>query len=186
MKQQPILQTERLILRPFDLSDAKDTQRLAGDKAVADTTLNIPHPYEDGMAEQWISTHQPQFDEGNLCTLAITLRDTGELIGAIALTIVSRFERAELGYWIGKPYWNKGYCTEAGVVVLRHGFTVLGLHRIHAAHFGRNPASGRVMQKLGMKHEGRAREHAKRWDRFEDLESYGILKEEWERTTVVR
>ncbi len=180
MKQQPILQTERLILRPFDLSDAKDTQRLVGDKAVADTTLNIPHPYEDGMAEQWISTHQPQFDEGNLCTLAITLRDTGELIGAIALTINSRFERAELGYWIGKPYWNKGYCTEAGVVVLKYGFAVLGLHRIHATHFGRNPASGRVMQKLGMKHEGRAREHAKRGDRFEDLESYGILKEEWE------
>jgi ribosomal-protein-alanine N-acetyltransferase len=63
--------------------------------------------------------------------------------------------------------------------VLQYGFSVLGLHRIHASHLTRNPASGRVMQKLGMVHEGCARQHVRRWDEFEDLELHGILAEEW-------
>jgi ribosomal-protein-alanine N-acetyltransferase len=183
VKIRPTIKTERLVLRPFELADAKDVQRLAGARAIADTTLNIPYPYEDGMAEEWISTHQPKFEAGNLCNFAVVLRNSGELIGAIGLVIVSRFERAELGYWIGKPYWQKGYCTEAGRAVLQYGSTVLKLNRIHASHLTRNPSSGRVMQKIGMVREGRARQHVKRWDRFEDLELYGILREEWARTT---
>lgn len=183
MKQRPTLQTSRLILRPFELTDAKDVQRLAGDKSIADTTLNIPHPYEDGMAEEWISTHQPRFEAGERVNLAIILRDRKTLIGAIGLVIDPRFERAELGYWIGKPYWNKGYCTEAGEVVLQYGFATLNLNRIHSSHLTRNPASGRVMQKLGLVHEGFARQHTKKWDVFEDLALYGILKAEWKKST---
>ena len=142
MKQCPTIETERLILRPFELSDAKDVQRLAGDWAIADTTLNVPYPYEDGMAEQWISTHEQKFEAGELANFAIVFRAGGTLIGAIGLRIVQRFDRAELGYWIGKPYWNQGYCTEAGHAVLRYGFTELNLNRIHASHLKRNPASG--------------------------------------------
>jgi RimJ/RimL family protein N-acetyltransferase len=179
MKERPSIETERMLLRPFKLSDANDVQRLAGDRAVADTTLNIPHPYKDGMAEEWISTHQPKFEAGELLNFAILLRTSSELVGAIALRIVARFERAELGYWIGRPYWNNGYCTEAGRAVLQHGFCVLKLNRIHASHIKRNPASGRVMQKLGMVREGCAPQHAKRWDRFEDLELYGVLRHQW-------
>ena len=63
MKEIPTLETERLVLRPFGLHDAADVQRLAGDRAIADTTLNIPHPYEDGMAEEWIFKHQDAFDK---------------------------------------------------------------------------------------------------------------------------
>lgn len=179
MKERPTIETERLLLRPFELSDAKDVQRLVGDRGIADTTQNIPHPYEDGMAEEWISTHQPKFEAGELSNFAILLRTCGELIGTIGLRIVPRFERAELGYWIGRPYWKNGYCTEAGCAVVRYGFSILKLNRIHASHLTRNSASGRVMQKIGMAHEGCARQHAKRWDRFEDLELYGILREQW-------
>jgi ribosomal-protein-alanine N-acetyltransferase len=183
MKMRPTIETKRLLLRPFELSDAKDVQRLAGDRAIADTTLNIPHPYEDGMAEEWISTHQPKFEAGELSNFAIVLRTSGQLIGSIGLRIVPRFERAELGYWIGRQYWRNGYCTEAGRAILQYGFSVLRLNRIHASHLTRNPASGRVIQKLGMLHEGCARQHAKRWDRFEDLELYGIIKDQWIRNT---
>ncbi len=183
MKQRPTIETMRLVLRPFELSDAKDIQRLAGDRAIADTTLNIPHPYEDNMAEEWISTHLPKFEAGELSNFAIVLRSSGKLIGAIGLRIVPRFERAELGYWIGKPFWKNGYCTEAAHAVLQYGFSVLKLNRIHASHFTRNPASGRVMQKIGMVHEGQVRQHAKRWDMFEDLEFYGILREHWTKGT---
>jgi len=183
MKTRPTIETKRLLLRSFELSDAKAVQSLAGDRAIADATLNIPHPYEDGMAEEWISSHQLKFEAGELSNFAIVLRTSGELIGAVGLRITPRFDRAELGYWIGTPYWNNGYCTEAGRTVLQYGFSVLKLNRIHASHLTRNPASGRVMQKLGMVHEGCARQHAKRWDRFEDLELYGILKEQWNRNS---
>ena len=179
MKQRPILETQRLILRPFELTDARAVQRLAGEYAIADTTLNIPHPYEDGMAEQWIGTHQPQFEAGELANFAVTLREPGELVGAIGLVINRRFDRAELGYWIGVPYWGCGYCTEAGHAVLRYGFTDLNLNRIHAYHLSRNPASGRVMEKLGMTREGRLRQHVKKWDKYEDLVEYGLVRQDW-------
>jgi RimJ/RimL family protein N-acetyltransferase len=167
------------VLRPFCLADAPDVQRLAGDFAIADTTSTIPHPYKDGMAEQWIATHQDEFEAGLGLTLAITLVQTRELVGAIGLVIRPEADRAEIGYWVGRPYWDRGYCTEAGRAVLEYAFQVLKLNRVHAYHFSRNPASGRVMQKLGMRHEGCARQHLKKWGAYEDLESYGILKGEW-------
>lgn len=176
----PELQTERLILRPFILTDAADVQRLAGDRDIASTTQDIPHPYEDGMAQEWISTHREKFEQGELVTLAVTLRDDGALAGAISLTINKTHERAELGYWVGKPYWNRGYCTEAARALLRYGFEQLHLNRIVGHHIRRNPSSGRVMQKLGMKYEGCLRHHVKKWDEFEDMECYGILRSDGE------
>ena len=161
------------------MADAHDVQRLAGDHAIADTTLNIPHPYEDGMAEQWIATHKPQFEAGEQATFAIALQATSELVGAIGLVINRRFDRAELGYWIGRPYWNHDYCTEAGRAVVSYGFTELNLNRIHTYHLSRNPASGRVMEKLGMTREGLLRQHAKKWGKYEDLVEYGLLREDW-------
>lgn len=178
--QQPTLGTQRLILRPFDLGDAAVVQRLAGDWAIADTTLLIPHPYLDGMAEEWISSHRPKFDAGEMAVFAVVLRETGEIVGAVGFSIIKRFDRAEIGYWIGKSYWGRGYCTEAASAVMEFGFLTYNLNRIYATHFLRNPASGRVMQKLGMIREGTLRQHAKRWDRYEDLAVYGILRNEWE------
>jgi hypothetical protein len=63
MKHLPALETELLLLRPFELADAREVQRLAGDRAIADTTTSVPHPYEDGMAEEWISRHQGAVDQ---------------------------------------------------------------------------------------------------------------------------
>ena len=179
MSEQPILETERLILRPFELADAKEVQRLAGAREIAATTLNIPHPYEDGMAEEWIGTHQETFEQGRGVSFAITTRGDGRLIGAISLMGIRPGHQAELGYWIGEPHWNQGFCTEAARAVVGYGFRVLGLNRIHACHLTRNPASGRVMQKLGMVHEGRRRQHVEKWGAFEDLELYGMLRREW-------
>ena len=85
---------------------------------------------------------------------------------------------AEIGYWIGKPYWSQGYCTEAAREVVRYGFEVLNLNRIQARHMTKNPASGRVMEKVGMKYEGRLRQSLLRWDQFEDVAIYSILRDE--------
>lgn len=179
-KMPPTLTTDRLILRPFMECDAEDIQRLAGDPAIADTTLNIPNPYEIGRAKEWIESLHPQFEKGIRTVFAMVDRQTEEFVGAIEIRIDRRYQRGELGFWIGKPHWNTGYCTEAGQAVLEYGFSRLNLNRIYANHFSRNAASGRVMQKLGMLHEGHARQHVKKGDRFEDIEIYGILKEEWE------
>ena len=169
MKQQPSLSTHRLFLRPFESSDAADVQRLAGDRAIAEMTLEIPHPYEVEMAERWISTLQGRFESGEEVVFAVTIRESARLAGAVGLELTPRFDRAELGYWIAKDNWGRGYATEAAEAVLSYGFTTRGLHRIHATPFKRNPASVRVLQKLGMKHEGQAREHVKKWGVFEDL-----------------
>ena len=180
MKTQPKLETERLILRPFDLSDAKRVQLLAGDETIASTTLAIPHPYEDGMAEAWIRTHPEAYEKGESISFAIIMKSSGELLGAIGLTLHQEHVHAELGYWVGKPYWDRGYCTEAARAVLEYGFRQLFLHKITSSHFTRNPSSGRVMRKIGMKKEGVFKEHVVKGDEYEDLVIYGILRKEWE------
>jgi len=172
----PRIETERLVLRGFEQSDASDAQRLAGDRAIADTTTQIPHPYEDGMAEQWISTHAEDFSNGVAVHFAIELIVTKELIGAISLMNIEVLHaRAELGYWIGTSYWNNGFCTEAARAVVRYAFDELHLNRVHAQHLTRNPASGSVLVKAGMRHEGLLRQHLCKWGVFEDVETYAIL-----------
>lgn len=175
----PILHTEKLILRPFTLDDAPDVKRFAGDRDVASTTSAIPHPYEDGMAEEWISTHKPSFEKGTGINLAITLKDAEKLegtilIGAIVIGIDQIEKIGELGYWIGKPYWNCGYCTEAANAIVKYGFDVLELTSIHAFHFKRNLASGRVLQKIGMRFEESFPKAVEKWGVLEDLVKYSI------------
>jgi RimJ/RimL family protein N-acetyltransferase len=170
-----VLFTERLVLRPFNLSDAADVQRLAGAPQIADTTLNIPHPYQNGMAEAWIETHAPAFARGEMAIFAIT-DPAGPLLGAISLRLEPAHGRAELGYWIGVPYWGRGYATEAAVAIIAYGFEVLAVERIYAAHLVRNPASGQVMRKAGMAYEGCHRRHIHKHGRPEDIACYGILR----------
>ena len=183
--EQPTTSSDRLILRPFTLADAPDIHRMVADRDIASTTLLIPHPYEDGMAEEWIGTHQSQFEWGEQIIFAIVLRADGSLLGNITLRINQSDEHGELGYWIGKPYWNMDYATEATQAVIRYGFEVLGLQRIFAGHFTRNPASGRVMQKAGMTYKGCFRKHHKKWDVFEDLAYYGIIRGDYDSQTRV-
>jgi RimJ/RimL family protein N-acetyltransferase len=159
--------------------DAQRVQQLAGTREVADTTLHIPHPYPDGAAEQWIASHKSAWDAGTGATFAITDRTSGALYGAVALTIERENERAELGYWIAVPFWKRGYCTEAAREIVELAFGTLHLHRLQARHLRRNPASGRVMQKLGMQSEGMLRESVKKWNRFEDIAMYAILARDW-------
>ena len=181
MKTAPILYTERLILRSFTLSDAPEVQRLAGDRDVASTTLVIPHPYEDGLAEAWIKKSAAKFESGTGLCFAITSKteQTAQdlpLIGTISLEIYRAEKIAELGYWIGKPYWNRGYATEAATAVVKYGFDARDLTYIHAGHFTRNPASGRVLQKIGMQYEGYCPKAVEKCGVLEDVIEYGIQR----------
>ena len=181
MSELPTILTERLVLRPFTDADAAAVHRLAGDRRIADTTLLIPHPYSEGAAHGWIATHEASWELGRGLTLAIARRTTSELLGAIGLNLAPEHHSAEMGYWIGVPFWGQGLCTEAARAVVEHGFNHLELHRIHAYHFARNTASGRVLEKAGMTREGFRRGALLKWGRYEDITLYGILREDWQR-----
>jgi RimJ/RimL family protein N-acetyltransferase len=173
---QPSLQTKRLRLRPYSLADVLDLVRLAGAREVAATTLRIPHPYREQDAVDFIASCQAEVNVGSSVRFAITLRDNGLLCGGVGLRVEAEHQHAELGYWMGVPYWNQGYATEATRVVVAYGFERLGLHRIHASCFVYNEASARVLKKIGMNYEGRRRSHICKWNEFYDLEMYGIVK----------
>lgn len=111
---------------------------------------------------------------------AIERRSDHSLVGAIGLAVNKKHQLAELGYWVGKPYWNQGYATEAAREVIRFGFEDMNLHRIQARYMNKNPASGRVMEKIGMQYEGTLRQALHRFDEFEDAHVYAILREEFE------
>ena len=179
MKEQPILQTKRLILRPFKLSDSKIVQELAGDSRIAETTLNIPHPYKDGIAEAWIGTHRESFYNNTGITYAIVKKDDNKLIGAIGLMINSNHKKAELGYWIGVPYWGQGYCTESSKEIIKLGFDILDLNKIFARARVENIASWTVMEKINMKYEGTLRHEVIKDGVPIDLKAYAIIREDY-------
>jgi RimJ/RimL family protein N-acetyltransferase len=94
------IETERLYLRPFTMDDAPNVAHLAGDKQIADMTANIPHPYTLKNALDWISTHEEALQNRASIVFAITLKDTGELIGAVSLEGISGDGVPSLGYWL--------------------------------------------------------------------------------------
>lgn len=175
----PLIETPRLVLRAFDLTDAEQVRCLAGAKEVARATALIPHPYPDGLAEQWIATHSAEWAARRSLTLAVILRSSGALVGALSLTFTVEHARAELGYWIGVPFWRNGFATEAAAALTDFGFHVLGLNRVQAHHYAGNSASGRVLLKIGMRREGMSPKMMLKDGRFEDVVLYGVLRRDW-------
>jgi ribosomal-protein-alanine N-acetyltransferase len=171
----PVLETARLVLRPYAEADIPALIRLAGVREVAATTLRIPHPYTEQNAREYLAICQAESNSGPVTRFAITLRNTGEFCGGAGLRLDPAHVHGELGYWLGVPFWGQGYATEAARAVIDYGFGDLGLHRIYASHFAGNDASGRILRKLGMHHEGCMRGHIRKWDSFHDLECYGML-----------
>ena len=136
----------------------------------------IPHPYPQGLANEWIATHAEQAHNGEAFIFAVCLHATAELIGSIGVHINKRDNNASMGYWIGKRYWNLGYCTEAATAVIGFGFNDLGLNKMHAFIASINPASSRVLKKLGMLLEGRRPAHIRKAYQYYDTDDYGILR----------
>lgn len=173
----PILKSERLTLRPFTLADAGRIRDLLDTPEIADTTLSVPFPYPEGAAEGWIGTHPRAAADGKGWTWAVTRRSDGVLMGAIAIGVVKEHQRGTLGYWLGVPFWNHGYMSEAARAVVTFGFDTLDLHRIDARCLTRNPASARVMEKAGLTYESTARDFIIKHGIFEDVATYALLRE---------
>ena len=180
MKKQPTIRTTRLILRPWKREDAAALQRLAGRHEIADTMISIPHPFTEQYAAKWIASHAAAFARGDALHFAITVARTGSLSGAIELRAINaEHKHAELSCWIGVESWGQGLATEAALAVVRHGFEQLDLNRIVTFHMVRNPASGRALEKIGMKREGLLRQCVRKWGRFDDVVPMAILRDDW-------
>ena len=148
---------------------------------MAENSSLIPHPYPEGRAEAWIRCQQADYQSGKHLNFAITLRETGAFVGSIGLSPKDDLLRAEVGYWVGVPFWGRGYTTEALNEMIRFGFDDFSLQRIFGIHFASNPASGRVMEKAGMTLEAFSKFGASRFGDLKDTFQRAIVKPDWER-----
>lgn len=176
LRRHPVLKTPRLTLRAFVADDAEALQKLAGERAIADTMISIPHPYSLATARSWITAQAHTFGTGTEVQFAMVEPDEGQLVGAVGLRDIDRDHlQAELSFWVGLPWWGRGFATEAAFAVIAHGFGDLRLNRIYAFHMERNPQSGSVLRKVGMRLEGRLRERVQKWGVFEDVLCLAVL-----------
>lgn len=171
------LQTERLLLRLFQTGDAETVVTLCHNYNLYKNTLYLPYPYTLNDALAWIERHYDHFLADKSYEFAVTDKETGELYGAIALSNNKRFNQGEIAYWIGERYWGNGYATESAQSILRFAFEEKKLHKVFARYFSSNPASGQVMKKIGMKQEGRLKDHVIKDGTYKDLVYYGIINE---------
>lgn len=176
----PIIETERLILKAYTLEDSVAVQRLASDFDIYKSTLHIPHPYDLNTAIQWIETHEKS---NGLITLGAFLKETGELIGAFSLGHDEKKKMGEVGYWVGKTYWNKGYASEGAKALMDYGFVQLKLNRVYGRYLEVNPASAKVMEKIGMKHEGILEEVVVKDGTYHNVGYLAMLRAEWLRNS---
>ncbi len=149
----PILETQRLILRPFQAEDAADVfECWESDPDVAKYMFWTSHN-DIEKTKEWIAFELGQIEKGDWYRFAIVLKETNELIGTALIYFEEEVECWEIGYNLGKKYWGKGYTTEAMVKVIDFAKEQLKITQIVGRYAKENPTSGNVMKKLGFKYE---------------------------------
>jgi RimJ/RimL family protein N-acetyltransferase len=177
---QPILATDRLVLRPLNPADAPSIQEKASVRAIADTTISIPHPYPVGEAERYITRQLNAWKAGHSVTFGIERKSQEEIYGVLEIRdIEQEHSQAELSFWVAAEFWGQGYMSEALKPVVGFGFNDLRLNRLYAYHMLRNPGSGKVLQKNGFVREGVLRQRIRKWGVFEDVALWAILRNDW-------
>ena len=176
----PEIETQRLHLTALQSDDIPQIIKHANNKHVSEFTMNIPFPYAEKDAVYWINQANEGFKNGSHFIFGIRQKHDDRFIGGIGLTM-ERYFRAEIGYWIAEPYWNKGLMTEAVKAVIHFGFQKLNLNKIICSHFDKNPASVRVMINCGMTKEGDFKEHIYKNSAFHNLIIYGLTRKDYEK-----
>ncbi len=176
----PVLETDRLVLRPVLKRDAKDIFAYASDPEVARYVLWEPHRTV-ADTRSYIRYMRSLYRRGFPASWAVTLRETGRVIGTVGFMWYSEAScSAEVGYSFSRAFWNRGIATEALSAVIRSVFASLPVNRLEAQHDLRNPASGRVMEKCGMRKEGILRQRMKNKGEFIDTVLWSILRSDLE------
>ena len=180
MQNFPTLSTERLVLSQPIVSDLKDVVfQMNSTSEISENTLSLPFPYREENAHFWLKMAEDGFAKKDAYIFAIREKENLKLIGAIGLHLDLANRKAEVGYWLGKSFWNKGYVTEALQRIVEFGFEELHLNKIYASHFPHNPASGKVLQKNGFEFEGILKQEVLKNGQFLDLHRFAIFQEKY-------
>ncbi len=188
----PNLLTVRLKLRPFSIEEAPAVAKLVNDPLVTRDLRTLECPYTVQDARDWLVQLPAEWDEGRSAVFGIELREplqadgtkpwpAGILVGSIGMLLNGKNSRGELGYWLGRDFWGNGFCSEAATAVLDFAFTNLGLHKVTSECLARNPASARVLEKVGFDQEGLLKQHFRKTEleTFSDVQVFGLLRETW-------
>lgn len=171
-----VIRTDRLVLRPWAFADVADVLAYANDKEWS-RYLPLPQPYFEADARTFIATKVLQNRQEHP---SWAIEHESRVIGGINLRFFADHQIGQMGYSIARPFWNRGLATEAARSVLSAAFEAIpDLVRVRAMADARNVASTRVLEKVGMKHEGTLRSN--RFLRGEPADEvwYGILRSEW-------
>ena len=181
------LDTDACRIRPLEASDIEPIQQLAGAAEIAENTF-VPHPYPPEAASEFVKLCQERWTLDEAYTFAIIDRAIEGFVGTIGIHLNATHNCADVGYWIGKPFWRRGLATAALRLIIQFGFDKLQLNRIEAGHFSENAASGRVMEKANMRYEGIRRQSALHRSSYKDVVYFAILREDYlreQRTNII-
>lgn len=171
--------TSSLLLKPFTLTTANDFSLQANDPKVQATDINFSLPFTPAHAQEAIRRYINEWNLKQCYYFAIYLNETSSFIGGISLRVHTEHNLADMGYWIGSAFWGKGYTTLAAREITKLAFIEFGVDKLYAQHMSHNPASGRIMQKIGMTQEGILRNHWLKEGQRYDLVMYGLLREDF-------
>lgn len=176
----PMIETQRLILRKIEMNDANRMfEFIFSDHRVMDNLIKGPHQSITETINR-LTEITNQYVSEKFCYWGIEVKESGELIGTIDLFNFNEdTENCEVGYNIGFNWWNNGYGTEALHAVVEFAFRIMDIHKISATHNIDNPASGKIMLKVGMKREGIIRHMIRKNNQYKDCGIYGILQQEY-------
>ena len=177
------IQTPRLLLRRFRLTDADDVYAYARDPEWRRFLFTVPDPYERRHADEFVASNvledwrtRPQW----------AIEHERRVVGTVALWVDRRHGRAEFGYALARRLWGRGLMTEAVTAVIDEAFAALPLRKVTARALAPNVGSTRVMEKAGMQFEATLRQHFAHHGQVFDVLHYGLLREEWEQNTSQR
>jgi [ribosomal protein S5]-alanine N-acetyltransferase len=179
-KGSPMIETKRLILRQMEMNDANRMfDYIFSDHRVMDNLIKGPHKTISETINR-LTEITNEYKSNKFCYWGIVLKESGELIGTIDLYNINEdTENCEVGYDIGFNWWNQGYGTEALQAVVEFAFRFMNIHKISATHGIDNPASGKIMLKVGMEREGIIRHMVRKNNQYKDCGIYGILQQEY-------
>jgi [ribosomal protein S5]-alanine N-acetyltransferase len=176
----PILQTPRLLLRKLSENDIDPMLQELNNFAITRNTARVPFPYHRDDAVEFLQFAKA-LDE-NSCAAAIALRsEPDKLLGVISYEWNETEEDAELGYWLSEKIWGQGFGTEAAKAMVKHAFTISGHPKLVACYHDENPASGRILSKLGFERTGACSHYSKAQKRDVPVTTMELLRSRWQK-----